>query len=296
MTEPVSEPSAAIRTLTSISEIADRYDGFIVDLWGVVHDGITPYPGVVDALTTLRAQGKKVGLLSNAPRRVEAVAEKLDLMGVPRSAWDVMLTSGEASRQALIDRPDPEHGALGTVGFLIGGEMDGDVLDDVPGLSRTDRLDEASFVLVTGIDDDDRVLEDYEEILGQVRELRLPMLCANPDLVVVSGTELKLCAGSIAVRYQEMGGAVLYHGKPHPPVYHRLRREMGNPARLLAIGDAFRTDIAGASAIGIDGLLITGGIHAVDLEAPLGTPDPDLIAEAAAATGFRPTYAMHRLV
>jgi len=287
--------SRSVETLNGIGQIADRYDGFIVDLWGVIYDGLQLYPGIVETLTRMRAEGRVIGLLSNAPTRIEAVAKKLDGLGLPKACWDYLLTSGEASHQALIDRSDPAYEALGDRVFLLGGPLDGDVLENVPGLSRVDRFEEASFVLVTGIDRPDRTMDSYEERLSAIRALGLTMLCANPDLIVNSGKELKLCAGSIADRYEQLGGHALYQGKPHAPVYHRLISEMGSPGRILAIGDSFRTDIAGANGVGLDSLLITGGIHAAELEAPDGIPHLESIKAVAREIGVWPGFAMSRL-
>lgn len=282
--------------IAGLSDIVDRYDAVILDLWGVIHDGIALYPGTRGALDGLRAAGKAIGLLSNAPRRLPAVTEKLTGLGLVPQDWDVLLSSGEATHAALADPPDADHAALGRRAFFIGAHTDDDVVAGT-GVSLTDDPATADFLLVTGIDREDRRIEEYEARLQAARARDLTLVCANPDKVVVIGDRLALCAGGIAQRYAELGGRCLYHGKPHAPVYRRLLAEMGDPdpARVLAVGDSFATDVAGAQAAGIDCLLVAGGIHAAELVGPDGAVDADAVTAVAAVSGHRPVAAIHRL-
>lgn len=280
--------------IPGLAGVADRYDGFILDLWGVVHDGVRPYDGVVECLSALRRLGKRVCLLSNAPRRVAAAAAKLTAMGVTSDLYDALYTSGEASYEALRDRSDPWHAALGPRLFHIGPPRDNDVYDSLADRVRVDSPDEADFVLNTGIDANEETVADYDPILRRCLEQRLPMLCANPDLVVVIDTEMVICAGELARYYEQLGGDVRYHGKPHAPVYRRCFDLLGGiaPSRILAVGDSLRTDVAGANAAGIDSLFITGGIHREELGAPLGhLPGPEKMAELLGNSPHRPTWA-----
>lgn len=280
--------------IQGLSAIADRYDGFILDLWGVVHDGVRPYPGVVDCLTTLHAAGKRVCLLSNAPRRIQAAADKLTGMGVGPGLYDALYTSGEASYEAMRDRPDGWHATLGPKLFHIGPPRDNDIYDSLADRERVATPEEADFVVNTGIDDYDETLANYDPILRRCLDRRLPMLCANPDLVVMIDDQLVLCAGTLAKHYEALGGDVFWHGKPHAPVYRRCFTLLGDlpPARILAVGDSLRTDIAGANAAGIDSLFITGGIHGGELGVlPGESPTPErLTALVDAFGGPRPTY------
>ncbi|MEE3626057.1 TIGR01459 family HAD-type hydrolase [Nitrospirillum sp. BR 11752] len=290
----------AIPLHTGLSHLADRYDGFILDLWGVVHDGIAPYPGVPECLKTLRARGKRVCLLSNAPRRVDAAADRLTEMGLTPDHYDALLTSGEATHDALRDPPDAWHAALGPTLLHIGPDRDAGVYLDLPGRIKVDRPEDADFVLNTGIVDFSESLADYEPILAACAALKLPMVCANPDLVVHVGPQLVICAGELARRYEELGGDVRQHGKPYPGVYARCFDLLGDipRQRILAVGDSLRTDMAGANAAGIDGLLITGGIHREELGVadPLADlPDLDRLAEIAARAGLTISGAMNRL-
>jgi HAD superfamily hydrolase (TIGR01459 family) len=280
--------------INGLEAVADRYDGFILDLWGVVHDGVKPYPGVADCLSTLKSLGKRVCLLSNAPRRIAAAEAKLTGMGVPPDLYDALYTSGEASFEALRDRSDAWHAALGPKLFHIGPTRDNDVYDSLADRVRVDSPEQADFVVNTGIDAYEETLADYDPVLRRCRDLGLPMLCANPDLVVVIDQELVICAGELARHYAEIGGDVRYHGKPHAPVYRRCFDLLGGiaPNRILAVGDSLRTDVAGANEAGIDSLFITGGIHREELGAPLGNlPSPDRLSALLEASPHRPTWA-----
>jgi len=286
--------TSPVPMLSGLEQIADRYDGFILDLWGVVHDGVRPYPGVLDCLTALRAAGKRVCLLSNAPRRVSAAAAKLTGMGVGADLYDALYTSGEASFEALRDRSDPWHAALGAKLLHVGPPRDNDIYDTLADRQRVATPEAADFVVNTGIDENDETLADYAPLLDRCLERRLPMLCANPDLVVVIDDQMVICAGELARYYTERGGDVFYHGKPHAPVYRRCFELLGGlaPSQVLAVGDSLRTDVAGANAAGIDSLFITGGIHREELGAFHGRlPTPEKLSELLADSPHRPTYA-----
>ncbi|ALJ34484.1 TIGR01459 family HAD-type hydrolase [Azospirillum brasilense] len=283
--------------LSGIAPVIDRYDGVILDLWGVLHDGERPYPGVPECLDRLRAAGKVICLLSNAPRRTGGVIAKLDGMGIGRERYHHVMTSGEAAYDALRDRDDPWHAALGRRLFHIGPDRDMDVYE---GLDYTlvASPDEADFVVNTGIVDFGESLSVYEPALEACRRRNLPMVCANPDLIVMVGEQMVICAGTLAQRYQAMGGNVFWHGKPHAPVYDRCLSLMGikDKGRILAVGDSLRTDVAGANAAGIDVALVTFGIHREELGGAWGEAvDPAKLAAAAAAAGHQPTYGLPSL-
>lgn len=286
-----------IAQLPGLASVIDRYDGVILDLWGVIHDGEQPYPGVADCLERLKAAGKVICLLSNAPRRTGGVIAKLEGMGLGRDRYHHVMTSGEATYEALRRRDDPWHAALGRRLYHIGPDRDMDVyqgLDCTPVSSP----DEADFVMNTGIVDFSETLADYEPALEACARRRLPMICANPDLIVMVGPQMVICAGTLAQRYEAMGGDVAWHGKPHAPVYDRCLALMGitDKRRILAVGDSLRTDVAGANAAGIDVALVTCGIHQEELGGAWGEAvDPVRLAAAAEASGHRPTYALPSL-
>jgi HAD superfamily hydrolase (TIGR01459 family) len=280
-----------------VASLAERYDGFILDLWGVVHDGLRPYPGVVGCLERLRDAGKKVCLLSNAPRRRETVVEKLREMAVPPDLYDHLYTSGDATYEHLAGRLDDWYRALGRRLYHLGPERDSSVYRGLDyDLAATPA--DADFVVATGIDRDDETLGNHEPALVQSAARALPMICANPDLVVNSGERIVLCAGTLAARYEALGGKVRYHGKPHEAVYRRCLELMGIPdrRRIAAIGDGLRTDVAGARNAGIDAVLVTGGIHKQECVLPgSDAPDAARVATLGARTGFLPDYVIGTL-
>lgn len=277
-----------------ISEIADRYDGYLVDLWGCVHNGIEPFPEAVDALLHLSRMGKKINLLSNGPRRGVDLIARLDQMGVPREAYHYVMSSGEAAWQAFADRTDDFHRELGSRCYHLGPDRDASVFAG-NGLERAGTLADAHFVLNTGPTDFSHTLDDYQDLLEEASERTLPMVCANPDLVVHIGDDLVICAGLIAQRYEAMGGKVAYHGKPFPSVYERCYAFLeGIPKeRILAVGDGLRTDVLGAANQGVSSLFLTHGIHVAELGVLIN--DASAIRELAGRIAAVPSYAAARL-
>ncbi|HZH28863.1 MAG TPA: TIGR01459 family HAD-type hydrolase [Azospirillaceae bacterium] len=280
--------------LTGLSGTADRYDGFILDLWGVLHDGVRAYPGAADALARLKAGAKRIVLLSNSPGRRRLVADKMAGMGIGPDLYDHLVTSGEVTFEALRDRDDPFHAALGRRCFLIGTRHDRHLLEGLDGVDPVDEPAGADFVLVTGAHRHDSRVEDYEDCLAACAARGLPMVCANPDLIVMVGSrDMAICAGALARRYEEMGGRVAYHGKPHPPVYRRCLDLMGNPdaRRVLAVGDSLRTDVQGAARAGLDAAFTACGIHREELGTlGGGAPEPARVAALLADAPYRPTW------
>ncbi len=291
-------PAAPVPLLSSLGEIAPAYDALIVDLWGVIHGGIEPYPGVLETLAALRAAGKPVALLSNAPRRAASAARRLTAIGVPPDAYDLLMTSGEAAHDALALRDRPEHAALGRAYLYIGPAWD---IDLVEGLDyrRVEAVEQANFLLTVGLFDEADPLASYDPLFAAARAGKLPMLCVNPDLVVHRQSGITSpCAGLLAQRYLEQGGRVIYHGKPDPLIFHRTARALGQPedACILVVGDSLVTDIKGAAAAGYDSLLVTRGIHAAELGIRPGeSPAPERLAALCARHGQFPTAAIATL-
>ena len=274
-----------IRLIRGVGVLAPRYDGFILDLWGVVHDGVAPLPGALECLRGLIEAGKRIVLLSNAPRRAEDVVERIDRIGVPVGLYHNVMSSGEEAWQHLARRDDSFYAALGWRCLHIGSERDIGIREGL-GLELVETAEEAEFILNTGPADWDDRVEDYAPLLGRALERALPMVCANPDLVVMHGDRPAVCAGALAQWYEERGGSVRWHGKPFRSVYETCFGLLGidDLSRILAIGDSLRTDIAGAAGAGIDSVLIAGGIHADEFGAMDGQP-PDLERIAAALRG-----------
>jgi len=294
---PNPSPENAVRPVpivAGLAAIAGDYDGFILDLWGTLHDGLQPLPGALECLARLRQAGKRILVLSNAPRRTHAVAERTRKIGIPDASYDALLSSGEAAHIALRDRPDAWHAALGSTCLVFGSRRDESVLEDVS-IRRVDTVGESAFILAIGPSRSGQTVAEFEADLAAGAARGLPMLCANPDLEVLRGADREICAGALAARYEELGGDVFYHGKPHPPIY-RMSFELldiADPRRILAVGDSLRTDVAGAAAAGIDSLLVTGGILAAALGIDgLGAPDPDRLAALCAEHGQHPTAAI----
>ena len=282
-----------IQRLTGIAELAPRYDGFILDLWGVVHDGTKPLPGAVACMRRLIEGGKRVTLLSNAPRRAEDVVRRIEQIGGPRDCYNHVMSSGEETWQYLRRRDDPFYAALGRRCLHICSERDLEIRDGLE-LDWVEDAEAADFVLNTGPAGWDDTIDDYAPLMRRCLARRLPMVCANPDLVVMHGDRLALCAGALAQWYQERGGQVRWHGKPHPSVYDSCLSliEIRDRSRILAVGDSLRTDIAGAAAAGIDSLFVVGGIHAAEFGMS-GGQEPDLVrVEQALAPFARPPVAI----
>ena len=283
--------------IPGLSAVVDRYDGFLLDLWGCIHNGVRPFPGVLDALARLRAAGKRLLVLSNAPRRAAAVAASMARLGIDPALVDGVLCSGEATWQALKDRADPWHARLGRRALHIGPERDLSLFEG-NGVARVTDPEAAEFVLVTGPTDDAWQLPEHEEVLQACRARGLAMLCANPDLDVIRGETRLICAGAIAQRYAALGGDVRQHGKPDADIYVGVLAMLGvrDTARVLAVGDSLRTDVAGARAAGLDAAFIPGGIHADELGfRPGAAPDAAAVAALVGRHGISPTYILPEL-
>jgi HAD superfamily hydrolase (TIGR01459 family) len=276
--------------------LAPAYDGFILDLWGVVHDGAAPFPGVLDCMAKLLGGGKRLVLLSNAPRRAEDVKRRIARIGVPEGLYHGVMSSGEEAWQHLYLREDPFYAALGRRCLHIGSDRDLEMREGLD-LAFVETPAEADFILNTGPAEWEDTIEDYAPVLQAAMERGLPMVCANPDLVVIHNGRPALCAGALAEHYEAIGGRVRWHGKPHPSVYDSCIELLGvaDRRRLLAIGDSLRTDIAGAAQAGIDSLLIAGGVHAAEFCVG-GKLDLDRVQAAVREAGMNPIGVAERFV
>jgi HAD superfamily hydrolase (TIGR01459 family) len=280
--------------LSGFAPLAARYNGFVLDLWGVIHDGVNAFPHAVDCLKQLRAAGKRTLLLSNVPRPNGAVQSMMQRMGIEDSLYTGILTSGEAVRQALRSPPDLWWAELGTRVFHLGPERDRPVFDGLP-LQIADSPADADFVLNTGPDDhrNPSDMAEFEPILEECVRYRLKMICANPDLIVIRGGVRVLCAGALAVRYQELGGDVRSLGKPDPAIYQPVLEQLGLPPQeVLAVGDSLRTDVAGAVGVDLAACWVLSGIHGAELSDGLGGFDTIKVESAARAAGVDPVAAV----
>lgn len=275
---------------SGFAPLADRYDGFILDLWGVIHDGVNAFPHAVDCLHRLRAAGKRTLLLSNVPRPNDAAQAMMQRMGIPDDLYTDILTSGEAVRRALQRPPDLWWAELGQHVFHLGPSRDRGVIEGLP-LTKVADPAAANFVLNTGPDDhrNPTDLAEFEEVLQDCARHHLPMICANPDMQVICGGVRVLCAGALAVRYQELGGDVRSIGKPDATIYQPVLQSLGLPVeRVLAVGDALHTDIAGAAGVDIASCWVLSGIHGETLAIGEGRYDTCKAEAVAAEAGVAP--------
>jgi len=274
--------------IKGLSDIAEHYDHFILDIYGVLHDGILPFALTIETLEKLKRAGKQTCLLSNSPRRVDNVISALKSMGITRAHYDHILTSGEATYQALKNR----DADLGNDCWFIGNAWGSEILEG-QNLKILNDPEKASFLLnsIPGTEGTER--DKFMKQLKIAADKDLPMLCANPDLVVNIGTELYECAGTFAALYEQMGGRVVYFGKPHKPVYETCFTLLGKPdkSRICAVGDSFHTDITGANRFRIDSLINLIGIHWEEVVTN-GKADPAKLEALLESQSTQPTYMM----
>ncbi len=279
--------------VSGLSELSGRYDAVLSDVWGVIHNGVSAFPEAVEALREFRRAGGRAVLITNAPRPSAPIVAMLDRLGVPRDAYDAIVSSGDATR-SMIEK------YRGKAIHHVGPATEDDALYEGLDVRRTGP-EEAEVVVVTDLDTDDDTPEMYRERARLWLSRKLPMICANPDRVVEHGDKIIYCGGALGDLYSAMGGMVHMAGKPYPPIYEEafaLAEEAAgrglDKARVLAIGDSVRTDATGAAQFGIDILFITGSIHAAELDA-FGKPDPQAIAELLAPSRARVAGYLPRL-
>ncbi|MBV8921745.1 TIGR01459 family HAD-type hydrolase [Bradyrhizobium sp.] len=267
-----------LRFVESLRElVSGGVEVVLSDIWGVVHNGIEAFPDACEALHRFRRQGGAVILITNAPRPADSVQRQLRKLGVADEAYDAIVSSGDLTRLYVADHP-------GRKVFWLGPERDGSIYRGLDAVLSP--FDDASYIVCTGLfDDETETAEDYREMMLKARERKLKLICANPDIVVERGDRLVYCAGAIAELYRELGGEVIFYGKPHRPIYERAMElaatRLGHAvalSRVLAIGDSVRTDLAGAHGFGIDCLFVTRGIHAEEF-AGVDQLDPASVKE-----------------
>ena len=288
---PAPEPGPPqIPIITSVAPLAERYDAWFCDVWGVVHNGAWAFEAAADACRRFREAGGTVVLISNSPRPAPAVSEQMRELGVPDGVCDHVVTSGDVTRGLLAE-------SAGRRVFHLGPARDQALFAGLD-VAFADE-GEADLVLCSGLyDDDTETPDDYADMLARLHARALPMICANPDLMVERGERLIYCAGTLAAAYEALGGAVTYTGKPHLPLYRMACGKLGTPPppreRILAIGDGIRTDIAGAAAAGLDALFVASGLHVAG-RASGRTLDQADVAALFADGGATPIAAIDRL-
>lgn len=278
-----------------VGEIASRYGGFIVDQWGVLHDGQKPYPGAIGCLERLRERSARIVLLSNSGKREADNRARLEAMGFDAALFDAVVTSGEAAWRALKGRKDPFFAALGERCLLWTQTGDAAIARGLP-QELVLQVEDADFIFLAGVDLGGQ-LADFEPALGQALARDLPLVCANPDVVVVAPDGLHLAPGALARHYASQGGRVAYLGKPHAPIYRLCLEALAPlvPEQILAVGDSIEHDVAGGNAMGLDTALIMGGIHADAFDLALDwSANGPIFEQLAHAHGAMPRFVLPR--
>lgn len=246
--------------ISGLGSIADQYDALLVDIWGVIHNGKVPFDDAVVALERFRSERGPVVLISNSPRPSVAIPAQFDEVGVPQTIYDAIVTSGDATIDELARRaPGPA--------FKLGPDRDDRLYENLD--LNFASLEDAAFITCTGLfDDENETPDDYADLLGEARGLNLPMVCANPDVRVMRGDKMIYCGGALAEAYSDMGGEVIYAGKPHKAIYRLSRAWLKEVAgyevdtsRVLAIGDNIHTDLLGAQNENYDCMFVASGVH-----------------------------------
>ncbi len=255
----------SVAHIQELRAIASDYTLFLIDLWGVMHNGLSVFGPAHQCLRQLRAKGKNIIFLSNAPRRADIIRHQLSTFGISARDYDAVLSSGEDAWQHLHKKEDSFYASLQKRCFMIGPKRDAGMMEGLD-ITPVSHVADADFILNSGPWGDTDTVEDYHDTLKQGAASGLAMICLNPDLEVIRGEKRIICAGALAQAYQTMGGAVRYHGKPYAGIYQRALKTIPCPAKkkILAIGDSLRTDIKGARDFGIDSLLVLSGIHRSD--------------------------------
>lgn len=280
-------------------ELMDSYDGFIVDQWGVLHNGMEPLEGVIDTLNHLKSRKKQVVILSNSAKRAQDNVERLKKLGVKNSHYKAVVTAGEVTWQGLKNQDEGAFKNIGQKCYLVTRGDDRALLDDLDIEVVTD-IEDADFILVTGVDAPQKKIEDYEPVLRKGVAKHIPLVCANPDMITVFGTERAMGPGAVAKRYAELGGMAHFIGKPHKTIFrHCLGLFDGLiPSRVLVIGDSLQHDIAGGMGADLDTAFITAGIHANAFKPGMAPEQKRKAMEHMAQTygGIRPNWVLDSLI
>lgn len=284
-----AEGTKNMQHLKSIQDISSRYQGLILDIWGVIHNGKTLYPDVLPTLEQLKLEGKRIVLLSNAPRVAHIAKARLTEMGFPEALYDGIYTSGENCREALIRRHIPFYQNLGSAFFHVGPDRDRTIFEGLREYTQVQDPSSADFLLLTGTVEFEPTVDRYLPMLQEARARNIPAVCANADRYVVFGDDRMICSGLIAETYEKLGGQVYYHGKPNADMYPPVLDMLQTTAQeSLAVGDGLMTDILGANQAGIDSLLIMDGVHREEF-------NQGLLQSSCEKVGAVPTYVLPKL-
>ena len=289
------EPNGKTKFCNGISDISDSYAGFIIDQWGVLHDGHKPYDGVVECLKELKSRKKHIIILSNSGKRSDINKDRLKKIGIGPSLYDQIITSGEMTWQGIDAQSEGIFEGLGKKVYVISRGGDRSIVDGLD-VEVVDDINDATFLIISGADSPEKSLEDYEPILKTAVRKRLTALCANPDSRGIMGGKTIMGPGTLARRYQDFGGVVHYIGKPHEPIYKHcikiLQEKEIYPGQTIMIGDSLTHDILGGNTVNIDTCLVKTGLHETAFQnasTPQGV-DKALTLLANQYNGVRPKY------
>lgn len=277
--------------IKTLGEITTGYELILSDVWGVLHNGVDAFPAACTALEEARKAGLTVVLITNSPRPAPGVIDQLRVLGVPDSAYDRIVTSGDVTRKLIAEGPKNV--------FLLGPERDMPLFEGLD-VNVTGEADADAIVCTGFFDDEKEVPEDYHDMLVRFVEKGAPLICANPDLVVERGHRIIPCAGAVAAYFEQLGGSTRIAGKPHSPIYEAalaaardVRGEI-DLAKVIAVGDGMPTDVKGALSYGLDLLYVSGGIHAAEYTVN-GQTDEAILNAYLKREGATPKWWMPRL-
>ena len=247
--------------LSGISDLADRFDAFLIDQFGVLRDGKGPYPGAAETLSRLKQAGRKIVILSNSGKRSAENDTRLAALGFDPASWDWFLTSGEVAWRILAFESGGRGKGVARRCLLISRDGDTSPLDGID-IERTEHGGDADFVLLAASEGDVYPLSHYKTLLAPAARRNVPCLCTNPDKIMLTKEGTAFGAGRIAELYEALGGHVRWIGKPFPDIYASARDFLGSidPKRICCIGDSIEHDIVGAASAGFASMLVTTGI------------------------------------
>lgn len=271
-----------MQSLPDVLSLRARFDGFLVDLWGVVHDGVKPFPGVLAHLAQLAEGGARVCFVSNSSRRGDELVESLVAMGIPRAHFVAVVSSGDVTREALAQRDPAVFARLAErpAVWHVGAAAYVPWLFELP-FTFVSEAAEADLIVSTGTVPDRAALDALADRLEPLARRGVPMVCTNPDRLVRSASGLHLAPGEVAHAYVARGGAAFLYGKPHAPIYRAALAQLNVPtSRVVGIGDMLDTDVRGAHDAGLASVLVTGtGVHRGEIDASYTGPAPDYALE-----------------
>ena len=266
-----------------------NYDVLLLDLWGVIYDGYHLYPEVIQTLQRLKELQKEVIFFSNVPRRKQTVQKMLSKFDIDDSLYSKLVTSGELVHELLAEKKQ-----FGTKYFYLGSPESEEVILNLNGYQRVDRAKDADFSIITGIVD---YYEQAMKLAMEAIKYKLPLLCTNPDKSSIKKNgEISYCPGVVADKYEELGGEVIYFGKPYKHIYEYALQGVDNKRKVLAIGDSMENDIKGANNMGLDSVLVCSGIHRHDLEIKTGDmPNTENLLRLYEKYSVQPTFVISLL-